>query len=114
MNDNPEIEIEHTLRRMANYVLLIRWTDQGIRNIKDTINRAAAARKEVEKLGGKLTIYWTLGKYDLVGILEAPDDESAMQISLRFGSQGNVRTQTLRAFTEQETSGVISKLGLTA
>ena len=96
---------------MPHYILLTRWTEQGIRNVKDSLTRAAAGRKEAEKLGGKLTIYWTLGKYDSVAILEAPDDETAMQYALKLSSLGSIRTETLRAFTEQETTEIISKIG---
>jgi uncharacterized protein with GYD domain len=77
------------------------WTDQGIRNFKDTIRRAEVARIAAEKVGGKLTSDWTWGKYDGIGILEALDDEAAMQFGLKVGSLGNIRTTTLRAFTEK-------------
>ena len=89
---------------------MARLTDQGIRNIKDTTKRADAAKREAEKLGGKFTIYWTFGKYDGVGILEAPNDEAAMEFELKVGSFGNVRTTTLRAFTPEEIAKVINKL----
>jgi uncharacterized protein with GYD domain len=96
---------------VQHYIMLIRLTDQGIRNIKDTTSRADAARSEVERIGGKLTVYWTFGKYDAIGILEAPNDEAAMQFELKLGSLGNVRTTTLRAFTEEEIAKVVDKLG---
>ena len=87
---------------VQHYIMLIRWTDQGIRNVKDTTRRADAAKGEAERIGGKLTFYWTFGEYDLVCILQAPNDDAAMQFGLRIGSFGNVRTTTLRAFTEEE------------
>ena len=93
------------------YIILTRWTDQGIKNAKDTTRRAEAARSEAEKMGCKLTIYWTFGEYDAIGILEAPNDESAMEFGLKVGSLGNVRTTTLRAFTEEEIAKIIGKLG---
>jgi uncharacterized protein with GYD domain len=93
------------------YIILIRLTDQGIRNIKDTTRRADAARSEAERIGGKFTVYWTFGKYDGIGILEAPNDEAAMEFELKFGSLGNVRTTTLKAFTEEEIARVVDKLG---
>jgi uncharacterized protein with GYD domain len=94
------------------YILLMRWTDQGIRNFKDTtIGRAEVARREAEKVGGKFTSYWTFGKYDGMGILGAPDDEAAMQFGLKVGRLGNIRTTTLRAFTEEEITSVVDKLG---
>jgi uncharacterized protein with GYD domain len=82
-------------------------TDQGIRNIKDTTRRADAARSEAERIGGKLTVYWTFGKYDGIGILDAPNDEAAMEFELRIGSLGNVRTTTLKAFTEEEIARIV-------
>jgi uncharacterized protein with GYD domain len=93
------------------YILLMRWTEQGIRNFKDTIKRADAARTEAEKIGGKFTSYWTFGKYDGIGILEAPNDEAAMHFGLKVGSLGSIRTTTLRAFTEEEIASVLDKLG---
>jgi uncharacterized protein with GYD domain len=62
------------------YIILMRWTEQGIRNFRDTIKHAEAARSEGEKIGGKFTSYWTFGKYDGIGILEAPNDEAAMDL----------------------------------
>jgi uncharacterized protein with GYD domain len=91
--------------------MLIRFTDQGIRNIKDTTRRADAAKREAERIGGKFTIYWTFGKYDRICILEAPNDEAAMEFGLKVGSLGNVRTTTLRALTEEEIARVVNKLG---
>ena len=81
---------------------MIQFTDQGIRNVKDTKRCADAARSEVERIDGKFTVYWTFGKYDEIGILEVPNDEAAMEFGLRVGSIGNVRTTTLKAFTEEE------------
>ncbi len=82
-----------------------------MKNIKDTTRRADAARSEAERIGGKFTVYWTFGKYDGVGILEAPNDEAAMEFGIRVGSLGNVRTTTLKAFTEEEIARVVGKLG---
>jgi uncharacterized protein with GYD domain len=93
------------------YIMLLQWTDQGIKNFKDTTRRTDAAKREAERIGGKLTVYWTFGKYDIVCILEAPNDEAAMEFGLKVGSLGNVRTTTLRAFTEEEIAKIIGKLG---
>ena len=98
------------MTRKQYYIMLLRWTEQGIRNFKDTTRRADAAKSEAERIGGKLTLYWTFGEYDLVCILEAPNDEAAMEFGLKVGSLGNVRTTTLRAFTEEEIAGVVKKL----
>jgi uncharacterized protein with GYD domain len=96
---------------VQQYIMFLRWTDQGIRNFRDTTKRADAAKSEAERIGGKLTVYWTFGKYDMVCILEAPNDEAAMEFGLKVGSLGNVRTTTLRAFTEEEIAKVVNKLG---
>jgi uncharacterized protein with GYD domain len=96
---------------VQHYIILARLTDQGVRNIKDTAKRADAAKSEAQRIGGKFTIYWTFGKYDGIGILEAPNDEAAMEFELRIGSLGNIRTTTLKAFTEEEIARVVDKLG---
>jgi uncharacterized protein with GYD domain len=84
------------LQYMAqHYIMLMRFTDQGIRNVKDTTRRAEAEKSEAEKLGCKFTVYWTFGKYDGIGILEAPNDEAAMEFGLRVGSISLSRTQLL-------------------
>ena len=95
---------------MPHYVILIRWTDQGIRNVKDSPKRAEAARKLAEAEGGKLTVYYTMGRYDIVGIGEARDDDTMNRILLRIGTQGNVRTETLRAMSESDAAKMIGKL----
>ena len=102
--------LQYMVTRKQYYVMLLRWTEQGIRNFKDTTRRADAAKREAERIGGKLTLYWTFGEYDLVCILEAPNDEAAMEFGLKVGSLGNVRTTTLKAFTEEEIAGVVKKL----
>jgi uncharacterized protein with GYD domain len=97
---------------MPTYVSLINWTDQGIRNVKDTAQRAGAAEELAQKHGASLErVYWTVGSYDLVGILEAPDDESVTAFLLELGSLGNVRTTTLRAYDRDEMSSILGRLG---
>ncbi len=81
---------------VQHYIILIRFTNQGIRNVKDTTRRADAARSEAERTGSKFTVYWTFGTYDGIGILEAPNDEAAMEFGLKVGSLGNIRTTTLK------------------
>ena len=93
---------------MPTYVSLVNFTDQGIRNFKDTPKRAQAFSDLVEQMGGKLTgIYWTLGAYDAVAITEAPDDETAFAAALKVSSLGNVRTTTLRGFDVEEIEAII-------
>lgn len=97
---------------MPSYVTLINFTDQGISTFKETTKRAEAAAQLAEKLGGSLKeVYWCLGPYDIVGILDMPDDESATAFALQLSSQGNIRTSTMRAFTSDEITKVIDKTG---
>jgi len=96
---------------MATYIALSNFTDQGIRNVKDTTKRADAVKDAAKKFGANMTqIYWTLGHYDLVAIIEAPDDKSATAFALAIGAAGNVRTETLRAFSKEEMNGILGKL----
>lgn len=95
---------------MAKFVALINWTDQGVKNYRDTVDRAKAGTAAAEKVGGKLTkIYWTLGAYDLVALMEFPDDEAATAFALALSSQGNVRTTTMRAYDEAEMTAIVAK-----
>jgi uncharacterized protein with GYD domain len=92
---------------MAKYVSLLSWTDQGVKNFKDTIDRAESARKVAADMGGSLEIHWTVGEIDMVAISEFPDDETATAFLLKVGSLGNVRTRTMRAFDADEMSRII-------
>jgi uncharacterized protein with GYD domain len=95
---------------MPKYISLINWTDQGIRNFKESADRAKAAGAVAEKMGGKiLETFWTLGPYDVVSIAEFPDDETGEAYLLSIGSQGNVRTTTLRAFDAEEIGRILSR-----
>ncbi|PYK26001.1 MAG: GYD family protein [Verrucomicrobia bacterium] len=96
---------------MPNYVCLIQFKDQGIRNIKDTVKRGDAAIAEAERMGMKIVDeYWTMGAYDAVVIFEAPDDETMSAFILKVGSLGNVTGQTLRAFRRNEMEGILAKI----
>jgi len=96
---------------MAKYVSLIQFTDQGIRNIKDTIKRGDAAVAEAKKLGMKITEkLWTMGAYDVVVLFGAPDDETISAFTLKIGSLGNVKSQTLRAFGQEEMGRILAKI----
>jgi uncharacterized protein with GYD domain len=96
---------------MPTYIALSNFTDQGIRSVKDSTKRADAVQAAAAKFGAKMTqIYWTLGQYDLVAIIEAPDDASAAAFAVAIGSAGNVRLQTLRAFSKDEMDGVLVRL----
>jgi uncharacterized protein with GYD domain len=97
---------------MPTYVSLINWTDQGIRNVKDTLDRADRSQELGGKYGASLEqIYWTVGPYDIVTVIEAPDEESLTAFLLELGSAGNVRTTTLRAYNREEMSGILERLG---
>ena len=97
---------------MPTYVSLCKWTEQGVQNARDTTKRVEAAKAAVRKLGGKLTtVLWTQGAYDLVAIMDFPDEESAMAFLLGLGGQGNVRTETLRAYSAQDMERIFAKMG---
>jgi len=97
---------------MPTYVSLIHWTDQGIKNYKDAPRRTEDSAKLIESLGGRLReIFVTVGEYDIVAVTEFPDDETAAAALLRLGSVGNIRTNTMRAFTVDELGTIISRGG---
>jgi uncharacterized protein with GYD domain len=95
---------------MPTFIGLINWTDQGIKSYKETVDRAARAEEIAQTVGGRVVdIYWTLGEHDIVVIFEAPDDETATAFLLATGSQGNIRTKTLRAFDRDEMQRILEK-----
>ena len=96
---------------MATYVTLYKFTDQGIRDIKNSPERIRQATASWEAMGGKtLGVYSTQGPYDLVAISEADDEETAAAFALALGSQGNATTLTMRAFDTEEWERIISKI----
>jgi uncharacterized protein with GYD domain len=96
---------------MATYVSLIHLTDQGIRNIKDTTKRAKQFIAAAEKAGVKVReLFWTQGSCDLITITEAADEMAATAVLLAVGAQGNVRSETLRAYTSAEMDKILAKL----
>ena len=96
---------------MAHYVFLGNFTDQGNRAIKDTTARAKALRELAAGLGVTIKdIYWTLGQYDVVVTVEAPQGDAVATLAMKVASLGNLRLQTLRAFNESEIGGLIAKL----
>jgi uncharacterized protein with GYD domain len=95
---------------MPSYIALMNWTDQGVKNFKDSVDRADAAEVALSPAGIRFKdIYWTVGQYDLVATFEAPDEETLAAALLALAAQGNLRTTTLRAFTAGEMRGVIAK-----
>ena len=96
---------------MATYVSLIKWTDQGIKSVKDTVKRGESATHLAEQLGGRITtILWTQGSYDLITVADFRDEDSLQAFLLSLGSSGNIRTETMRAFSAQDIERVIAKL----
>lgn len=96
---------------MAMYVSLLQFSEQGIRNVKDTIKRATAATAEAEKMGVKVTeSFWTLGADHVVLLLDAPNDETVSAFSLKIGALGNVKSQTMRAFSRKEMETILAKV----
>ncbi len=96
---------------MNRYLILANFTDQGIRGVKDTTKRAQGFRDLASKMGAKIgDIYWTLGQYDVVLVMSAPNDETVTSILLKAGSLGNLKSQTLRAFDEKEMEAILSKI----
>jgi uncharacterized protein with GYD domain len=93
------------------YVSLLTYTEQGLKGIKEAPQRVKMQRERVQQAGGKLiAIWWTQGQYDAVAITEFPDDDTAMAILFALGGQGNVRSQTLRAFSEDDLGRILGKL----
>ena len=96
---------------MATYIVLSNFTDQGIRGIKDTTKRADAVRELAKKFGVTAKeFYWTMGAHDVVVIFDAPDDAAMTALGMAIGSAGNVRTQTMRAFSRDEINGILGKV----
>ena len=96
---------------MATYVALIDWTDQGVRNFKDSVDRYKAAQSQLEGLGVRFTdIHWTLGAHDIVAVIDAPDDETLAAGLLAVAGQGNIRTTSLRAFTGEQMQAIVGKV----
>jgi uncharacterized protein with GYD domain len=96
---------------MVTYVVLAQFTDQGIRTVKNSPQRAAQVAEMAKGFGCEMKqIYWTLGEYDIVTVIEAADEEGFTAFGLALGSAGNVRTQTLRAFSKDQISSIIGRL----
>jgi len=96
---------------MATYITLLHYTQQGIKNIKQGPDRLDAGKQAFKAAGVEVKdFYLTMGQYDAVVVSEAPDDETMAKVALSLGSQGNVQTQTFRAFPESEYRKIISAL----
>lgn len=96
---------------MASFVILGSYTEQGVQNIKDLPTRVAAVKEAISAAGGRMiAFYLTMGEYDFLSVVESPDDETAAQLLLQTNMQGNVRTKSLRAFTEDEAAAIVGRL----
>ena len=96
---------------MASFVILGNYTDQGIKDMKNVQSRVEVAKEAIQQGGGRMIFFYlTLGEYDFVSVAELPDAETGMGILLALGAQGNVRTETMRAFTEDETWAIVDAL----
>jgi len=96
---------------MPSYIVLLKWTEQGVANVKESPSRLDSGRKAFKKFGVKIKdTYLTMGRYDLVCVVEAPDDETFARAMLTLGSQGNVQTETLKAFSEAEYRKIVDSI----
>jgi uncharacterized protein with GYD domain len=96
---------------MPTYVTLFKWTDQGVKDVKNAPARFDASKKLTEAMGGKiLGLYVTMGEYDIVAVTEGPSDELASAVALSIATKGNAKTTTMRAFTESEFSAIVKKV----
>ena len=97
---------------MTTYVLLLNWTELGIRNVRESPKRLDAARRQLEEMGGSFKdFYLTMGEHDMVAVCEAQDDAVIARFCLTLGQAGNVRTKTLKAFPEKAYRELIATLG---
>lgn len=96
---------------MPTYIVLVHFTDQGIRNVKQTAERAKVLTAAAARLGVKVKeTYWTMGAYDAVLTAEAPDDETMTALALSAGALGNIRTETMRAYSADDMNRILAKL----
>jgi uncharacterized protein with GYD domain len=96
---------------VATYVVLVDWTDQGVKGFRDSVDRLEAAQAQWRSMGVEFDTYWTMGVHDMVTVAEAPDDQTLAAALLSAGGLGNIRTTTLRAFRADEMREVIGRAG---
>ncbi|MCT7374903.1 GYD domain-containing protein [Chelativorans salis] len=96
---------------MTTYIMLVNWTEQGVKNVRESPGRLDAAKEALSEMGGAFkAFYLTMGEYDMVAIAEAPDDAVAARFALELGMAGNVRTRTLKAFPEEAYREIVKSL----
>jgi uncharacterized protein with GYD domain len=111
LNESKSKLTTNTAKIMPTYISLVRFTDKGIQGAKQTTQRVADWAAKVQAMGVTIKeMYWTLGEYDQVCIFEAPDDETAASVLLAADMLGNIRTQTMRAFTTSEMEKILGKM----
>ena len=111
LNESKSKLTSGTEKIKPTYISLVHFTDKGIQNAKQTTQRVAAWAAKVQSMGVTIKeMYWTLGQYDQVCIFEAPDDETAASVLLAADMLGNIRTQTMRAFTASEMEKILAKV----
>ncbi|MGN6582193.1 MAG: GYD domain-containing protein [Rhizobiaceae bacterium] len=94
----------------STYIILVNWTDQGLKSVRESASRLDAAKKAIGSMGGRfVSFFLTMGEYDLVAVCEAPDDEAMARFSLGLARQGNVRAKTLKAFPEETYRKIIAE-----
>jgi uncharacterized protein with GYD domain len=97
---------------MMTFVTLFKWTAQGAKTAKDSVERADKARQQTETMGGRMsTILWTQGRYDLIAISEWPDQDTYTAFMLALAAQGNLQTETMQAFSAEDMTRVFKKMG---
>lgn len=97
---------------MTTYILLMTWTDQGVRNARNSPERLDAAKEMLRQMGGEfLSFYMTMGEFDLIAVYEAPDDAVAARFTLLLQGLGNVRTRTMKAFPERAYREIVAGIG---
>ena len=96
---------------MPDYISLVSYTQEGIKSVKDTGRRANAFAERLKKSNIKMkSTFWTIGRFDIVHIFEAPDDDAAASVAFALGSMGNVRTETMRAFDLEEVTRIVGNV----
>lgn len=106
-----ERKIKERGKAMATYVSLVHFTDQGIRTVKETTKRAKLFKEMAQKAGVKVRdIYWTQGRFDLITITEASEEDAATALLLGLGAMGNIRTETMRAHTAEEMDKILARM----
>jgi uncharacterized protein with GYD domain len=96
---------------MAHYIALMKWTEQGIQNVKDTVTRVEQGTAAFEKVGARIvSVYWTQGRYDLVVTADFPNEETLTAAMLGLAKAGNIRSETMRAFTAEEMKRILAQV----